>query len=303
MIKAKAKLDYTVVGIIYNPISTGNAPAMAQELYKKLKDALPRISVKLYKTQRPNHGEHIAYKLAGASNKPLIISVSGDGGYSDVINGVLRAQEKFRTSPICAVSGAGNANDHRRALKEMPLFEAIMAKNLRMLDVLAITIMPKSSPPVRRYAHSYVGLGLTPEVAAELNQHKLTRWLEFKILLTTFVRFEPFTIEVKGRRQAFDNLLFGNIKQMAKVATLSRNGRPDDGYFEVIATRHTNKLGLLLTAAKAALGHLTPQRRTNKFEFKTVEPIKMQLDGEVIELKPKSKVMVAIAEKKLRSIV
>jgi diacylglycerol kinase (ATP) len=303
MIKTRNKLDYTTVGIIYNPISTGDAPAMAQELYHQLKVALSGTPIKLHKTQRPNHGEHIAYKLASDSKKPLIISVSGDGGYSDVVNGAVRAQEKFRTEPICAVHGAGNANDHRRALKEMPLFEAIMTKNIRLLDILAITIMPKSGPPVRRYAHSYAGLGLTPEVAAELNRHKLTRWLELRLVIKTFAKFKPFTILVDKQPQQFDNLVFGNINQMAKVTTLSKDGRPDDGKFEVIATPHNNKFLLLYVAAKAAISHLGAQNQVKKFEFFTVEPLKMQLDGEVIEIRPQSKVVVAIAERKLRSVV
>lgn len=299
----KVKLDYTAVGIIYNPISTGDAPNMAAELYEQLKPALLDVSVKLYETKHENHGEEIAYKLAAATQQPLIISVSGDGGYNDVINGVIRAMNEHGTQPICAVRGAGNANDHRRTIKELPLFDAIMTKNVKLLDVLRIEVTPLSGKPTIFYAHSYVGLGLTPEVADELNKQKLNPWLEMKLVIESFAKFEPFTIEVDGEHKEYDNLIFGNINQMAKVATLSPEGRPDDGLFEVIVTPHTNKLQLLATAAKAALTHLEPDKRAKKFEFKTVSPLKMQLDGEVQELLADSKVTVTIEPGKLRTLV
>ena len=59
-------------------------------------------------------------------------------------------------------------------------------------------------------------------------------------MVRTFARFRPFTIELKdGRRQSFDSLLFANISEMAKCASLSEDGRPNDGQFEVITLRHT----------------------------------------------------------------
>ena len=53
-----------------------------------------------------------------------------------------------------------------------------------------------------------------------------------------FSRFRPFPIRLEdGRRRRIDSLVFANIAEMAKYATLSDAGRPDDGRFEVITQR------------------------------------------------------------------
>jgi hypothetical protein len=41
-------------------------------------------------------------------------------------------------------------------------------------------------------------------------------------VIRTFARFRPFTIELEdGTQRSFDSLLFANIAEMAKYATLS----------------------------------------------------------------------------------
>ncbi len=297
-------LDYTAIGIIYNPVSTGKAPEKAIELFEQLKEALPTIAVELHKTEKPGHGEEIAYDLASASKRPLIISVSGDGGYNDVINGALVAADRHNTQPTCAVRGAGNANDHRRTLKELPLFESIITKNEKRIDLLQISIKPAAGAKKIRYAHSYAGLGLTPAVAVELNRHSLNRWRELVLVGQTFWRYQPFTVELAdGSKPVYDNLVFANINQMAKVATLSQDGAPDDGTFELIVTPHKSKLKLLAVAARAAIFRLSPQAQLKKFEFKVLSGTPMQVDGEVLELSCNDVIEVTIAPKKLRTLV
>lgn len=297
-------LDYDLIAIIYNPNSTGAAEDLAKELNQQLTAALSTIQVELLETTHAGHGEEIAYDLASRYKKPVIISVSGDGGYNDVINGAIKAAEEFKTSPICAVRGAGNANDHRRTLKEMPLFEAILSKNLVAIDLLKVEIMPNNEPTYTRYAHSYAGLGLTPEVAVELNKYDLSRIKELIIVAKAFRSHKPFTIKLSsGAKLEYDNILFANINQMAKVVTLSTDGHPADGEFEFIATHHTSKIAQLGMAAKAALKGMEPVAKLKEFEFGVVKKMPMQLDGEIVELKRGTKVRVTIAAGKLRTLV
>jgi diacylglycerol kinase (ATP) len=300
----KPHLDYTSIGIIYNPNSTGDAVALADELHQQLDEALPGMPVKLWQTKYAGHGEKLAYKLASETKRALIISVSGDGGYHDVINGAVRAGDEHGTEPICAVRGAGNANDHRRTLKELPLFEAIISKNDLRLDLLRVEIKNKAGKSQVRYAHSYAGLGLTPEVAVELNQHDLTRLKELLLVAKTFKNLEPFTIELTpGIRAQYDNIIFANINQMAKVVSLSPDGAPDDGQFELIATAHASKVKQVAVAAKAAVVGLRPTAKLATFEFGVVRAMPMQLDGEVLQLRRGNRVTVSIAAGKLRTVV
>ena len=71
------------------------------------------------------------------TGSPLIVSVSGDGGYNEVVNGVMDAGND---RAVCAVRAAGNANDHRRVTREQPLADAIVAGDVRRIDLLRLTV-------------------------------------------------------------------------------------------------------------------------------------------------------------------
>jgi hypothetical protein len=51
---------------------------------------------------------------------------------------------------------AGNANDHRRTTREQPLADAIVAGDIRRIDLLRLTI-GTGVDARRQYAHSYIG--------------------------------------------------------------------------------------------------------------------------------------------------
>jgi len=91
-------------------------------------------------------------------------------------------------------------------------------------------------------------------------------------VIRSFARFHPFEIELEdGKRHCFDSLVFANIAQMAKVATMAEEtGTPDDGMFEVITLKHTAKWRILATAVKASIAGLGKQPSVRTFAFTTV---------------------------------
>jgi diacylglycerol kinase (ATP) len=172
-----------------------------------------------------------------------------------VVDGTMAAGN---TAVVCAVLPAGNANDHRRATREQPLVDAIVAGSITRIDLLRLTM--QGSEPTTRYAHSYIGLGLTPAVAVDLEKGGKGSLKEAFTAMRAFARFRPFQVQLEGGSvQRFDSIVFANISEMAKVATVSEDdGRPDDGRFEVITVRHTAKWRLLGVALKAAVRGLGP---------------------------------------------
>ena len=147
-----------------------------------------------------------------------------------------------------------------------------------------------------RYAHSYVGVGLTPVVAVDVEKGGKGSWREIVSVVRAFSRFRPFPIRLEdGRRRSIDSLVFANIGEMAKYATLSEHGRPDDGRFEVITQRRTGKLTILATVLRAATRGLGAQPSTTHYAFTTLAPMPLQLDGELIELDANTPVAVDIA--------
>ncbi len=273
---------------------------MSKELYKKLKLTLPAVKVKRLPTKYAGHAWELARYIANTEARPLIISASGDGGYNEVVNGVMEADNPHA---ICAVLPAGNANDHSRTMQDHPLSEEIKKGKVTQLDLIKVTAKAPGSNQVVRYAHSYVGLGLTPVIATELNKHTLNAFKEIILVVKTFYRHRPFKIKHRDKILRLDSLLFANINQMAKVLTLAPENRPDDGKFEVITFLSGHKRRLIRKLAKAAVSKLNTTRRQRVYKFTTFKKMPMQLDGEVMELKGGSTVTVECMHKALTTIV
>jgi diacylglycerol kinase (ATP) len=283
------------VELIFNPNSTGNAHERAEQLHRELAERLPELPATLRPTEHAGHGREIA-RDAARSGHPLVVSVSGDGGYNDVVNGLMDAGSD---TAYAAVLAAGNANDHRRVTRDRPLADAIVAGDVTRLDLLKMSVDDGREP---RFAHSYIGLGITPTVALELERGGKGSIREIISTIRTFSRFRPFQIETDSGTESFDSVIFANIREMAKYAVISEEGSPEDGRFEVIILRHTAKWRVLAFALRAAIRGLGPQPTARHYGFRTVDPMPVQIDGEVSGFEAGVSVTVEIAPKALATI-
>jgi diacylglycerol kinase (ATP) len=295
------KIPYSDIAIIFNPKSTGSAKDNAQELREQLIEAIPGVPVVLLPTERAGHAVELAHSFARSRKAPLIISASGDGGYNEVINGALKAQSEG-ANPVCAVLPSGNANDHARTMQDKPLSELIIAGKITELDVLEVKFTQHGTHDLNRFAHSYVGIGLTPTIAVELNKHTLNSLMEAWIITKTFWNIRPVTILVSGVHLRLDSLICSTIPEMAKVLSFSKKTEPRDGLFEVTTFKHRGKLRLLLRLLKGIFRHLEAGKQTSRYDFTLLVPAPMQLDGEVMEVEAGTEVSVRTHKKLLRSI-
>ena len=283
---------FDVITIIFNPNSTGNAPKLAEELHDELMIKLPGTDVRLTPTEHAGHAVDLAREAASSGNA-LVVSVSGDGGYNEVVNGVMASGSD---DAVSAVLAAGNANDHSRVTGRKPLAEAIVEGRVRRIDLLRISIdEPDTHQDTEReeksdmgpvHAHSYIGFGLTPIMAIDLEKGSKGAIKEMFSVVRTFSKFKPFEIrQDDGKRRKFDSLVFANISQMAKYATLSEaDDHPADGKFEVITFPHMAKWKILLTALRASTKGLGDQPSYEQYRFSTLKPMPYQIDGEVKEV-------------------
>ncbi|MEQ3554632.1 diacylglycerol kinase family protein [Pseudonocardia nematodicida] len=261
--------------VVFNPGSTGDAGTLAHRLRDELAGTRPELPVTLRPTEYAGHARDIAREAAAGSGRPLIVSASGDGGYNEVVNGIMDVPG---TGAAAAVLAAGNANDHDRVTTHRPLGEAILDGRTERFDLLEMH--RGDGPP--HYAHSYIGFGLTPVVALQIEEGGKGTLREVASTLRSFWAFTPFEIEfATGGRRRVDNLVFANIGEMAKFAELSEGSRPDDGRFEVILLEHRPKWKQLAIAVRAALRGLGRQPATSEFRFTTCGPMPVQIDGEI----------------------
>ena len=292
---------FTSITIIYNPNSTGSGKELAEELKRDLEKTLPEQTVVVTPTKHAGHAETLAYDLAKASKRALIISASGDGGYHEVVNGIMKAQHEGAT-PIAGLLPAGNANDHFHNLHEQDTVAAIKKGDSKRIDLLKLTGTSEGAPLVR-YAHSYIGVGLTPKVGQELNKTDLNTLKEAVIVIKSLLILQPVRILVNGKKRSFDSLIFSNVGKMSKVLTLSGDAEINDGQFEVTAFKPRNKLKLLATLLQGATRGLKGGTQTDHYAFKTLKPTIVQADGEITTLDANSEVVVTLEPKTLECIV
>lgn len=116
-------------------------------------------------TEGAGHRRDLA-REAAVTGRPLIVSLSGDGGYNEVVDGVMQAGNPAR---YALRSPQPNANAHHTAICDRPFVEAVVPGDGRRINLIRLTV--GDGPAVRvRYAHSYIGLiglGLTPVVASD----------------------------------------------------------------------------------------------------------------------------------------
>ncbi|MCW2582354.1 MAG: diacylglycerol kinase catalytic region [Klenkia sp.] len=298
MFDERPTVSFDKIVIVFNPKSTGDASALAEDLREELARRLPGTPLEMAPTQHAGHARDLA-REAAAHGRPLVVSVSGDGGYNEVVDGVMQAGNPEATA---AVRAAGNANDHRRVTRTRPLADAVVAGDTTQMDLLRLTLAGGSHDEVR-YAHSYIGLGITPVVAVDIEAGGKGSWREIVSVVRGFSSFRPFPVRLEdGQQIEIDSLLFANIAQMAKVAKLSEDGRPDDGRFELVVNRRTSKLTVLATAIKAATVGLGAQPTATHHELTVLTPMPLQLDGELVELEADTTVTVDIAPGALRTL-
>ena len=294
--KSTTMAQFDRIIAIYNPNSTNNAAEKAEQFKTAAKKA--GFTVHLFKTTHAGHAEEIAFAVAKQYTRPLIISVSGDGGYNEVVNGVMRAKHTDNTKrPVVAVIGAGNANDHKRTTRgNTPLLTLIKRDKPKLIDLVRLT-----TKDIERYAHSYIGLGITPEVGIELNKHSLSFVKELQIILKTFRDFTPFEIIIDGKRKRLGSLVFANIPGMAKVIKLSDKPTLSDGEFDIVKLSYRGKWRLILDMLLLAI-RAKRSRSASTSTFRTTSKLPVQLDGEIEELAARSEVVIESIHEAIESL-
>lgn len=293
-------MSFGSITILYNPNSTGPSQKKAEKLAKRLGKLDYGEVTKVIPTEYPGHGEELAYKYGKSDNKPLIISSSGDGGYNEVINGVMKAKAEGY-DVVTGLLPSGNANDHHKELHDKDIIKQIKTEQTKEIDLITVSAQIKGKEWTR-FAHSYIGFGITPEVSKELNKTDLTPAKEIAIALKTLANSKPLTIIRRNKKKDYFSIIISNVSRMGKFFNLSKDSFIDDGKFEVftIEPKPASILRNLLRSATSSVPHTV---QTNKFTFKTIEKLPVQLDGEVYEIDADTTVVISIKRKIISCVI
>lgn len=285
--------------IIYNPNSTGPSEEYAQEFAAKLKEVQSTLDVTCIPTEYAGHAEDLAREYAARNSPYLLIASSGDGGYHELINGVLSTQPN---KIITGLLPGGNANDHYNALHTEDVIDRILRVQTTPIDVIRVDA-EKDGGPWTRYAHSYAGIGLTSRVGETLTKTKLNPFREVWIVVRHVFSHSPVKIRRGRRIRYYDSIIFSNVARMSKVLTLTENASFTDGKMEITEGESKYILSLIAHFLRGALGGFKTERRAKSYTFTCVRKTSMQLDGEVYYFKPRTKVIVSVVQRGLNCIV
>lgn len=290
------KHRYSTISILYNPNSTGKSDEKARTLARDLRKAMPDVKLRLRATKRRGHAEAMTYRTALTSRHPLVISVSGDGGYNEVVNGAIRAQRLGRTITVGLVP-AGNANDHYANRHRGDFVKRVMEADEDRIDLIRL-----KTRRLTRYGHSYIGLGLTPLASEKLNKSKLNLWQEIKIVTSVLLHLKSIKIIVDGHVRSYDSLIFSNVGRMSKVLRVPDH-TDDDGKVEVSHLYNRNKLKLIASLVQAAVLGLAADDKVSEYKFRTIKQTSVQIDGELIKIGADVDTHISVVPHTLRSIV
>lgn len=294
-------MTYSTIAVIYNPNSTGPGEALAKEFEAELNERLPRQKVELIKTKHAGHGEELAYSIAKKSKNPLIISSSGDGGYNEVVNGAMKAQlEGF--NPTTGLLPAGNANDHYVNLHTKSIIDQIVKNQTKKIDLLKLKSVADGKP-IERYAHSYIGFGLTPQIGNELNKKKLNPINEVWIVAKSLFTIKPVQLVINKRARWYESIIFSNVDVMSKYLKISKPSSMTDGKFEVTIFKRRSKLTLILLLLRTSTVGAKEDKKASTFSLKTIRKTHVQTDGEIILLNKKADVLITCEKQILNCVI
>lgn len=278
-----------------NPLSR-DAVRMALELCARIEN-LNNGSAEIVTTAFAGHAQQVAEQWAGEYPDGLIIAVGGDGTLNEIANGIMAATARTGARTALAAYPAGNANDQFRSWNwgGMPIVDLVRLGATTPVDVLELSyVSTRTGEAGRRYALSYIAVGLLATAAAIVDERKRNALTNLLIVPLTLRRLRPVRVETVGRDITVDSLSWHIVSTMAKYLRVSSNARRADGLMEIVVVPHRSGLTWLriLSLAARALVGLGKQEQRASMSFRWEAGGAVQLDGETIRISAGSDVVI-----------
>jgi len=288
--------------IIYNPKSTGDGEKNAVKLKQQLGNRLKGVETELIETEYSGHSEKLGREYAQENKHVLLVSSSGDGGYNELVNGVLSVDSSDNVA-LCVLP-SGNANDHYNAVSEDSVLDRIVAGRASKIDVLKVTAK-RNGKPWSRYAHSYVGIGMTAYIGQKLTEARLNPLKEKWLVVKYLVLFRGETVKIHPEKKFchYSSIVVSNIDRMSKIIKLDQTAEPNDGLAELYTSRTKSPFGHIFTLLLGSTIGMKPVKKVESIKLTSKHNVKIQCDGEVFTLDSQQQLRVSVASQKIATIL
>jgi YegS/Rv2252/BmrU family lipid kinase len=277
---------------IVNPAAGGGRSAkLAGPALARLREKGLRVDV--IASTGPGHAALLAREAYDQGYRRFL-AVGGDGTAHEILNGVFAGRASVERVALGFLPfGTGNSflRDFTKDGPEASV-HALLDSRTRSVDLLRLTHTAGEI-----YSFNLLSVGFTADVAA-LTNRMFKPLGDLGYLLGVIVRVaqlrrRSFALrcdddqEWDERRSLF--LTFNNSKYTGGTMLIAPQADPTDGFIEFVRWGPIGRLGLLRNLPRLYDGShiehpLASRRAVRRVEFKTLAPVDIMIDGEVVTL-------------------
>jgi len=249
-------------------------------------------------TRRGGHAIKIVDDLLEKDHVDYIVGVGGDGTFSEVVNGYMKAPKEIREKVILTTFPRGAGNDFVRTagiIKSMEhLYDVIKTGKTQKLDLVQVRYLENNSKVIRYFDNSFdIGLGgLVCQFVNKSGKTWGSNFTYFYNIIRSFLTFKRIPVEVEADTFNFKgNVLLvaiNNGKYFGSGLCIAPEAEIDDGVADVLIARKVNIFQFIMQ-----VGHIRKGKKIDlsevfyhKLSKATIRSTKvdcpMELDGEVV---------------------
>ena len=245
------------------------------------------IEITLNKTEYPGHAIELA-KNCNLSEFSSICAVGGDGTLNEVLNGVLKRNDKKKI-PIGLIPG-GTGNSFMKTLEFLDPIKAItqIVKNkTRPVDVIKV-----NCPGQVYYSLNLVGWGMATDISVFAEKLRILGQQRYNIasifeIIKNKKRPASLILDGKEVNNDFCFIIACNTKYVGKGMKMAPEADLEDGLIDVIIVRKTSSLRLFNVFPKLFNGShifspLCEYIQVKSLEINPVINSPLNIDGEII---------------------
>ena len=277
----------TIAKFIVNPYSgRWKAKAAIPDIERACKKI--GLDYELVATDAPNHGTELAREAAQTGFSPIVVA-GGDGGISEVVNGLMQAAGDGVAGPL-GIIPLGSANDLADVLELEKDIETacrvILAGHTRAIDVGCVN---------GRFFDNNSAVGLEPMVSIAQMAMKRVKGTPRYILaaLKAILGHKPWHMRLTWDDGGYEGpvalVSVGNTCRTGGAFWMTPHAEPDDGYLDFVFTGKMGRLKLLRLLPTTFDGsHIehpdVTYTRTTRLTIECDPPTPIQADGELFDL-------------------
>jgi diacylglycerol kinase (ATP) len=255
------------------------------------------FGIELKFTRRSGHAIEIVEKLA-EQGVDYFIAVGGDGTLSEVVNGLMLAQEEIRQHAILVAFPRGSGNDFSRTTGKIKslehLYQCIKMDQTQKLDVVKASWQQNGHEMVRYYDNSFdIGLGgLVCRFVNRSGKRWGSNFTYISTIVKSFLWFKRIPVELTSDSFNFKGkvllLVLNNGRFFGSGLCIAPNASVNDGLIDMVIARKINISQFLRFIPELKKGHVIKHREviygqlTSCTLASTATDCPIEMDGEVI---------------------